>query len=111
MVDHRGDVIEQRHQTLGQCSVLDLDADLVERDVERGSGDHTEFVSGDWVDDIPRWVANDGRQFLDLGFDARICVVERVRVNGDERRFLATNRDRPDVVVDVRAHGVRTGSV
>jgi hypothetical protein len=32
-------------------------------------------------------------------------------VNGDERRFLATNRDRPDVVVDVRAHGVRTGSV
>jgi hypothetical protein len=32
-------------------------------------------------------------------------------VNGDDRRFLATDRDRPDIVVDVRAHDMRTGSV
>ncbi len=111
MVDHRGDVIEQLHQTLGKCSVLDLDADLIERGVERNSGDHAEFVSGDRVNDIPRWVANDSRQLLDLGFDARVCVVDRVRMDGDDRRFLATDRDRPDVIVDVCAHDVRTGSV
>ncbi len=105
------DTIEKCHKPLGQCSVLDLDSDLVERGVECSSGDHAEFVSGDLVDDIPWWVANDRREFLDLARDARVCVVERIRVSRDDCRLLAADLDRPVVVEDVRAHDVRTGSV